>query len=341
MTVNDVDMYTLDPHSSRKSYALIIFLVATMALFFGATLCLAQSDLITFIPPDAPVIAGLHRMPADRSKDALWLSTRNNLDDLKQFVTLTNNDLDRRLDQVIIADWASDTGSLGSHIVVAQGQFNLASMTSTMAHPVKLLYAGVQVVEIDARTSSEPGSRWLAVPKPKIALFGTPSAVRYALDRYRSGAAADRRLIARLRNASSRDSAWSSIALDAQVLPSRFQIASPANSLLPCLNRMREVDLGIRVGRTVSVDLHTESYDGANRSMECMTAALFGGSVREEQVEYGSRGRPDIRVTLARADYERWLETFRKSRFDQGLEAVLSGADARTLPSFANTQTLR
>ena len=341
MAMNDVDMYAIDAQSSRKTYALVIFLLATMALFFGATLCLAQSDLIAFIPPDAPVIAGLHRMPADRSKDALWLSTRNNLDDLKQFVTLSNNDLDRRLDQVIIADWASSGGSLGSHLAVVKGRFNLASMTATMAHPVKLSYAGVPVIEIDMRNSSEPGPRWLAVPERRIALFGTPAAVRYALDRFRSGAAADARLIERLKNASARDSAWSSISLDAEPQQSRFDVGSVANTLLPCLGRMREVDLGIRIGKTVKIDVHAESYDGANGSVQCMTAALFGGSVAGERVAFGFGGRPDVRLTLTRGDYERWLDTFQKSRLNQGLEALLSASNASTQPTLESTGAVR
>lgn len=341
MTVNDIDMYSIHSHSSRKAYALVIFVVATMALFFGATLCLAQSDLAALIPPDAPVIAGLHRMPADRSKDAVWLSTRNNLDDLKQLVILTNNDLDRRLDQVLIADWASSSGSLGSHLAVVKGQFNLASMTSTMAHPVTLSYAGVTVIELDDRNGSQPSTRWLAVPQRKIALFGTPAAVRYALDRFRSGAAADPRLIARLKNASARDSAWSSIAFDASTQASRFEVGSVANTLLPCLGRMREVDLGIRVGKNVKIDVHAESYDRANGSMQCMTAALFGGSVAGERVAFGFGGRPDLRVTLTRSDYERWLDTFRKSRLNQGLEALLSASNASTQPSFESTGTFR
>ncbi len=341
MILNYLSIHSHHARSARKAYALVICLVANMALFLGATLCFAQKDIVAFIPPDAPVIAGLHRMPPDQSKDALWLATRNNVDDLKQFVALTNNDLARRLDQVIIADWASSTSSLGSHLVVAQGRFSLASMTSTMAHPMTLSYAGVPVIEIESPTSAQPGPRWLAVPQPKLALFGTPAAVRYALDKYRSGAAADPRLIERLKSASTQDSAWSSIALGAQSQQSQFQVAPPANAVLPCLDRVREVDLGIRIGKTVNLDVHAESSDGASRSQQCISAALFAGTSPVVHVSFSPGSQPDVHVSLTRSDYERWLDSFRKSGLNQRLEAALSAPDAPSAPQSHSAGVLK
>ena len=110
MMMNELGMASLHSQPARKSYALVVCLVAFMAFFFTASLCFAQSDVVRLIPPDAPVIAGLHRMPQNQAGSALWLATRNNLDDLNRLVALTDSDLDRRFDYVVVADWPSSYG---------------------------------------------------------------------------------------------------------------------------------------------------------------------------------------------------------------------------------------
>src|SRR5262249_29041432 len=125
MNLIDFGIKTRHSQPARKLYALFLCLVASMIFFFSASLCFAQGDPIRLIPPDAPVIAGMHRMPRDQASNALWLATRNNLDDLNRLVALTRSDLDRRFDYVIAADWPSSTDSLGSHLLIAQGRFDM------------------------------------------------------------------------------------------------------------------------------------------------------------------------------------------------------------------------
>src|ERR1700675_2797062 len=93
--------------------------ISALALFFSVSFCLAQSDLIRLIPADAPVIAGMRRLPHDEAKDALWLATRNNTDDLALLVAMTEDDPERRVEQVIAADWAAKNDNLGNHLLLA------------------------------------------------------------------------------------------------------------------------------------------------------------------------------------------------------------------------------
>ena len=338
MTVKEIGMET--PRSTRNAYLLVIWLMSAMLLFFSASFCMAQNDLVRLVQPDAPVIAGLHRMSQDRSKDALWVATRNSVDDLSRLVALVENDPERRVDQVIVADWGSSTSSPGSHLVIAQGRFNLASIASTMAHPAKLSYDGVPVLAIETKAGSTPAMRWLAVPQRELALFGTPSAVQVALDRFRSGAHADPQLLERLRNAHDRDAAWSSVVLAPRALQAsgKFQ----AGALAPCLDRMREVDLGIQIGKTVTIDLHTEPRDGAaGVSAECISTALFANYAPLMRIGFGGGERPDVRVTLVRSDYERWLDPFRKSELKQTLAALLSAPGGSADPAPDNVESVR
>src|SRR5438067_7637057 len=109
MTVKEIGMET--PRSTRNAYLLVIWLMSATLLFFSASFCMGQNDLVRLVQPDAPVIAGLHRMSQDRSKDALWVATRNSVDDLNRLVALGGKDPKGRFDQALLADWAWGTSS--------------------------------------------------------------------------------------------------------------------------------------------------------------------------------------------------------------------------------------
>ena len=341
MTATDINGTDSETQSIRPQL-LGAWLIATLILFFSASFCLGQSDLVRLIPPDVPVIAGMHRMQPDQARSALWLATQNNLDDLNRLVALTDSDLDRRFDYVVVADWPSSTDNLGSHLLIAQGRFNLASILSTIAHPKTVIHNGVTVLALAATAGFQPGARWLAIPRGDIAIFGSPGGVQSALDRYRSGAAADPRVLERLSHAHDRNQAWSSVMLQPRTLEEPANFHAAPDNLSPCLNRMREVDLGIQVGKTVNIDLHAESRDGSGgAAMECMSAAIFKIYTPEMRVSLGGEGHPSTRLTLTRAEYDRWLDSFRKSRMNQTLEAFISGAEPVTEHSAEILQTIR
>ena len=305
--------------------------IAAMILLSGSY-CLAQSDLIRLIPPNAPVIAGMRRVHPDQAKDALWLATKNNADDVGRFVALTDGDSERRINHVIVADWASTTDNLGNHLLLAQGRFNLINtgLTALNAGATRLIYKGVPVLAVEAGTGGKPGTRWLAMPRSEFAVFGTPEAVQTALDRFRSGAAADPQLVERLKNEHEEDAAWSSVRLDSRYLQARVKLGGDEDAMLRCLGQIHELDLGIRMGATVKIDLHTgpaAADDGAGASVGCLASAFFGnGSPRKHVVVYGD-DETHLRVSLGRDQYDRWLDVFRKSRTNQMLEAMM-GAPA-------------
>jgi hypothetical protein len=342
MTAIEIGIQDFNSHSTRKTLALIIWLVSALFLLFSTSLCLAQNDLVRFLPPDAPVLAGLHRMPADQAKDALWLATRNNIDDINRLVALTASDLDRRIDQVIVADWRSSQGNLGSHLLVAQGRFNFASITSTIAHPTKLTYRGVPVLAIQAKGGSTPVTRWLAVPEHDTSLFGTPSAVQLAIDRYVSGASADPQLLQRLKDAHAHDAAWSSIVVAADDVHSRLNLPAHGDRQASCLAALSEIDLGIQLGKTVTIDLRAERSDGASQaSAECVRDALFGSHTPQMRVTLGGEQDSPVRVTMARAAYDGWLDSFRKSHLPETLTAMISGSEPALERNTGNLETLR
>lgn len=346
MNVNGIGIATLNSCCARRAHALILGTVAAMSFFSSASLCQAQSELVRLVPPAAPVIAGLHRVPNNLAKDSLWLATRNNGDDLTRLLALTDHDPDRRIEQVMVADWASSNDRLGNHLLIAQGQFSLANVFTAATARVleKTNYDGVPVLAIDAEGGAKPATRWLAMPKHQIALFGTPAAVQIALDRFRNGSPADPQLLQRLRDAHPRDAAWSSVLLDSSSGLRPLDLRT-ADAFSACVARLRGVGLGIQLGGTVTIDLHMEPRDASGRAsggtMQCVSEALFGRNTPQMRVAFDGDRQPHVRVTMARAQYDAWLDSFRTSRTRQLLEAMISGSDPVSDSSAETAVSLR
>ena len=173
-----------------NAVAIMFRMAALGTLLPTGAICSAQDALARLIPPDAPVIAGMQRSRADNSYDRVWLATAKNLNDLKEFISLTNTDASRRFDRVIIS--ASPLGSdpLGDHLLIAEGRFDLRVMKQSMA-PVINDFHGVPISVLDRPSSSGAETLWLATLHNRIVLFGSPSAVQKALLRYQNGEPAD------------------------------------------------------------------------------------------------------------------------------------------------------
>jgi hypothetical protein len=332
MTSSDINPGTQHSKPAHKPFAIFLRMTAAIALFFTGSLCLAQSDLIRLIPPGTPVLAGLRRTPPGHGDGFLWLATKYNTGDLKQFVSLSAGDPDRHFDQVIVAGSASDTDGLGSHLLLAKGKFNLAEISTTAlgAGATKSSYKGVPVLVLEALATESRGPRWLAVPQPHVGLLGSPSAVKSALDRYLSGAARDPLIMQRLRNVPGQDAAWSSIMLDPRQVESHPHLHGYADVIYPCLRHARELMLGIRPGSDVKsdvkIDLRTtsDSSQDADASLACLRTALFRNSTPSVRISFTGGNQHTLLATLSPEAYNRWLDVFRKSMMNQMLEAMIA-----------------
>jgi hypothetical protein len=297
-----------------------------IVLFFSVSLCRAQSDhspsdLVRLIPPDAPVVAGMHRLPHGEQRDGLWLATKHNSDDLDRFITITEGDTQRRVDQVIAADWASPTDGLGNHLLIAQGRFSFTNVLSTASGLTRLVVDGAPVLAFEDSGTNMHGPLWLAMPRADFALFGAPSAVRYALARYRAGDPMDARMKERIKNAYYEDASWSSVRLNSRPRVSAVHLQETA----VCLSEIRELDLGVRLGAKVRVEVRAGSL--ANGSVDaggCLRRLFFGGNDSRAHFTVYGDDASRVRVSLDRGEYDHWLDSFRKSRVPETLEAMLS-----------------
>ncbi len=331
MTATEINETVPKTQFVRRPHWLAARLLAAVTLFFNVSFCHAQSDLVRLIPPDAPVIAGMRRLPPKDAADALWLATKNNTDDLNRLFAITETDPGRRVDHVIVADWASSNDNLGNHLLLAKGRFSFANIGASALGSVasRVYYEGLPVLAFEAAGGSKPSARWLAVPRRDVAVFGSPSAVRLALDRYRSGAPADARLVERLRNIEDRDATWSSVLLDSRQLQARVKLQDENRANLHCLAGIRELDLAIQMGDAVRIHVDTGSSrrEASGASIGCVADALFGNHSPQMKIAAGET-QPRLRVSMARAEYDRWVDSFRKSSVNRTLQAMITAPEA-------------
>jgi hypothetical protein len=168
------------------------------------------------------------------------------------------------------------------------------------------------------------GPRWLAVPRPGVALLGSASAVESALDRYLSRAAGDPFIVQRLASISEHDAAWSSIMLDASQVEAHLNLHGQADVIYPCLLHVRELVLGIRPGSDVKIDMRTTSdtNQDADASLACLRTALFSSETPAVRISFTGGTQHALLATLSREAYDGWLDVFRKSTMNQILEAM-------------------
>lgn len=150
-------------------------IAALGALLLTGVMCSAQDDLARLIPPDAPVLAGMRRSSTDNEYDRMWLATARNLNDLKDFITLTDADASRRFDRVLVAASPAGNDLLGDHLLIAAGHFDWSVISQSTAFAAGDFH-GVPIIVRDQASSAGAETRWLVNLHSRIVLFGSPSA---------------------------------------------------------------------------------------------------------------------------------------------------------------------
>lgn len=317
---------TYRPVTSRATTAPFRTLMLLTVVALTSLLCSAQDELIRLISPDTLVLGGMRRTSAPE-QDILWVVARNNISDLNQLITLTNSDAGRRFDRVVVTDSASQRDSLGDHLLLAQGRFSPGRIT---AHAVssgwtRSTYDNVSVLMLKPGASEE--ERWLAVPDNHIALLGTPAGVRSALDRYMRHAAVDPGIAERIRRVPTDDLAWSSLPLTSEPVSSHVSLNGYGRAMLSCMRNVSEVVVGVRLGAKAIIDLHADESEGRQgAALGCLTRVLKSGGILALEPIADGRGAPAMRVTLTRAEYDLWVESFRQPMVDQMLIAAVGCA---------------
>ena len=300
-------------------------IAALGALLLTCAVCSAQDALARLILPDAPVIAGMQQSSADNSYDRVWLATAKNLNDLKEFILLTDTGAWRRFDRVIVTASPLGNDLLGNHLLIAEGLFDLSVMNQTIAPGINEFH-GIPITVVKLPSSSGAETLWLANLHNWIVLFGSPSAVQKALLRYQSGKSSDPAVQARLNRIPRKDVAWSSITLNPSILKSHLRLNGYQRNLVPCLTTVREFVLGISFESNARIDLQVVADTPLNAGTSIGRlnhladyADLIAIRTRlSDSVPIGT-----ISIVSARDEYSRWVDMFRHHTGDLLLAAAV------------------
>lgn len=300
--------------SSPIAYVVVrVSRLAALAYLVTGAMCSAQDALARLIPDNAPVIAGMQRSSKDKAYDRLWLATPKNLNDLEDFISLTELDASRRFDRVIVTASPRGNDPLGNHLLIAEGRFDLNVIAQPNASAVRD-YHGVPILVLDQTASRGAKTRWLADIHNRIALFGSPSAVQRALLRYESGEPADAAVRARLQRIPRKDVAWSSITLNSVILRSHLRLNAYERSVVPCLIAAKELVFGVRFESDAQLDFRVlaDTPQDVGTSLACLNELAD----RTDRITMRTRlltGAPigSMSIVATRDEYSRWVDMFR------------------------------
>jgi len=299
-------------------------IAALGTLLFTGGICSAQEALVTLIPPDAPVLAGMQRSSTDNEYDRVWLATARNANDLKDFISLTDADASRRFDRVIVAASPAGNDLLGDHLLIAQGRFDL-SVIGQPAASAAIDFRGVPIIVLGHVSSSGAETRWLANLHNRIVLFGSPSAVQKALLRFQSGEPANPAVHARLERIPRKDIAWSSITLNPVILKSHLRLNVDERNLVPCLTKVKELAFGVRFDSNARLDFQVsaDSLQDANTSIACLKLLAGHADLIAMRTSH-SAGAPagTMSIVSTREGYSRWVDMVRHHTGDLLLAAA-------------------
>jgi hypothetical protein len=298
----------------------ILRFVACVVLTFLIAVAVASAkgrdrSLLALVPAGSRLVAGMSAPTTPGQPDSYLLLTHNNRVDLADFFALTGVDTSRVIHQVVLVA-GSDAGQSGAHSLLASGYFdrtriwkaalvNGASATEWRGVPVV-------VVEPFARTQGVvQKARWLAVPRPDLAILGSEASVREELDRELERTEPDADLMHRLGRLRTDDASWCVVT----ALPERDEIGLSLEAFDPALPRLLHAGdgfaFGTRFGASVEFEYEVTASKGTQAEMitntvaESLLANERARSARDGERDKLGAARGVIKVSKAR--YEAWL----------------------------------
>jgi hypothetical protein len=191
------------------------FLLSLFPLFAAAGAWAVSPDpkLLSLVPPEAQIVAGMQAPVGGDQPASFLLITRNNNLDLEDFFALSGADSTRVMRQVIFLAAGDTGGTLTEHSLLVSGHFDEAKIfrSAKDGGALSLKYRGIRVLEVQP-LPRERGMfsdvRWLAMMNSEVAIFGTVASVKRELDRYLDKSTADASLTHRLADLRRDDEVW-------------------------------------------------------------------------------------------------------------------------------------
>jgi hypothetical protein len=245
----------------RRFLGNICALMTILSFFAVPFSSVASSDprLLTLVPPDAQIVAGIDSPPPKGQAGSFVLVTPDNMADLEDFFALTGVDSSRIVQHAVFVSIDDNTGHLGEHSLLVSGHFNQARIFKSAADGGANIihYRGIPVAEIQP-FARERGAfndvRWLAILDSDVLVFGTIPTVLLELDRHLTGSVADPSLLRKLARMHRDDETWCLLSARARNDQIRNTLAALDSNLAKLAGSGDAFQFGIRYRRQVEFE---------------------------------------------------------------------------------------
>jgi hypothetical protein len=318
-------------HGHKKIPILFIPLI-----FLGmAAAASPDPRLLSLVPPDAAIVAGISASSIQGQPDNFVLVTHNNSVDLEDFFALTGADDKRVIHQIVFVAAANNAGHLDEHSLLVSGRFDQPHLFKSATDRGAALtnYGSIPVLEIQPLARERDTFRevrWLAVLDSSVVVFGSVASTRVELDRYVAHAQADKSLLRRLARLRRKDQTWSILSASVRTL-SIFdrdqEIHDELAKLNPELAELvqfgNELEFGLHYGRRVefeyAVNFASTAADqvGPDPFRQSPVEPTLSASLLPtlETAVYGNSLHGVIAVSMSR--YKTWLSEVSARGFDR------------------------
>lgn len=237
-------------------------ILASAVLGCTSLLSAADPQLLSMLPPNAKVIAGVNVDQARNSPFGQFVLSMMPIEPgLQQFVSTTGFDPRNDLHEILIAATVDPTAG-PSHLVMAKGNFDVQKLLSLLpAGAQRQNYGGAQLVTVGSHDGA------FAFLDANTAVAGDPASVMAALDRRLQASALDPVIAARIAELSATEDAWavSTLPLSMMVPPAGTTPAAPgiAGNLLSSdlLNKIQQASGGVKFGASVQLSASAVTAD--------------------------------------------------------------------------------
>jgi hypothetical protein len=281
--------------------------------------------LLSLIPPNAALIAGISSSSFQDQPDNFVLMTHNNLVDLEDFYALTGADGTRNIHQIVLVAVANNDGQPKEHSLLASGHFDQPHVFRSVADGGAAVtnYRGIPVLEIPP-FARERGMfhdvRWLAVLDSSVLVFGSIASMRLELDRYLAHSHTEESLLRRLGRLRSKDQTWCLLSASIRTTssPARDQeihrMLAELNPELAELSQFAdEFEFGMHYGRHVEFEYEVVMSSRQRDSSE--RASLLASSPQSPQSasllpDLNIADAPDVLhgvIEVSASRYKDWL----------------------------------
>jgi hypothetical protein len=219
----------------------------------------AEDRLLWLVPANAAIVAGIQDPHHGDQSGRLLIVTNNNNVDVNDWISLAGVDGRQEVDRLIAVAMASPRGDLAEHLLLARGSFEGGRILNQAERNGggRREYRGVRIVEVEPFQREEKemtDTRWLTVLDDNTAIFGTPTIVKSALDRYLSSSVADAALVKQLMTLRPDVNCWSILAMPGAVLARHLRAGVVDETGAMLLRRISNVAVGMHYGSKERVD---------------------------------------------------------------------------------------